>query len=219
MSYLIKENFVASNLLIVESKTDQYFFEALIAYINLNINIDPPICSIDEYKCLGGMGHLKRKLVSIKRTIAKKGVDQIGIIFDADQEGIEIRKNQIQESINTVFGLDTNIKFYIFINHVNGFGEIETLLREIKSENSSIADCLDSWKSCIPSDQAITQKKFGKLWVKIYQEYDCCTKEEQRQIDRKCNHKHSFKKQPPIYNFEHPALNDLKEFLRTFSTS
>ena len=216
MNYPIKGDFGVNNLLIVESKTDQYFFEALIKYINLDIKIDAPICSIDEYKCLGGMGHLENKLVSMERTIKKNGIEQVGIIFDADQEGIELRTNEIQTTVDTVFGLEPEVNFSIFINHVNGFGEIETLLKAIKSQDSTVADCLESWQECIPSNQKVSQKKLGKLWVEIYQEYDCCTKKEQRQIDRKCNHKASFNKQPSIYDFEHQALDDLKIFLSKF---
>ena len=55
------------NILIVESKNDKFFIEALIKRLNLPyIDVDPPICSIDEYECLGGMSELKGKLLDIQ---------------------------------------------------------------------------------------------------------------------------------------------------------
>jgi hypothetical protein len=78
------ENIVVSNLLIVESNNDQYFIEALITHMNLNIVIDSPVCSVDEYECLGGMGKLEEKLNSLKRRINRGEIDKIGIIFDAE---------------------------------------------------------------------------------------------------------------------------------------
>jgi len=83
------ENIAVNNVLIVESNNDQYFIEALIAHMNLktensNIVVDPPICSVDEYECLGGIGKLEEKLNSLKRRINRGEIDKIGIIFDAD---------------------------------------------------------------------------------------------------------------------------------------
>jgi len=46
-----------SNLLIVESKNDKIFIEALVKYLNINkIQLDKPICfEEDDYKCLQGL--------------------------------------------------------------------------------------------------------------------------------------------------------------------
>jgi hypothetical protein len=49
MSSRIKESIEVSNLLIVESENDQYFIEALLRHINVAIEIDSPIYSINEY--------------------------------------------------------------------------------------------------------------------------------------------------------------------------
>ena len=54
-----------SNILIVESENDKFFIEALITNIGINVEVGNPICTIDEYNCMGGMGKLKNKLKSI----------------------------------------------------------------------------------------------------------------------------------------------------------
>ena len=50
-----------SNILIVESENDKFFVEALIAHIDINIEVGNPICTIDEYNCMGGRGKLKKQ--------------------------------------------------------------------------------------------------------------------------------------------------------------
>lgn len=204
-----------SNLLIVESNNDKYFIEALIQHINLKIEIDSPTCSVDEYECLNGISHLEKKLISVRSQVAKSGIDKIGIIFDADNVGVEKRTQQIQEKIDLVFNGSSDVKFTIYILNVDGSGELETLLRAIKRNDSPIADCLDAWQECLKLNSTqLKQKDFDKFWINVYQRYDCCSKKEQKQAGSKCNPEASFQK--PIYNFEHLALNSLKEFLKDF---
>ena len=58
------------NKLIVESKNDKYFIERLIKHLNIkNIEVDEPICNIDEYRCLDGIGELKKALYEIRNAI------------------------------------------------------------------------------------------------------------------------------------------------------
>ena len=205
-----------SNVLIVESINDQYFIEALVSYININnkIEISSPLCLINEYDCLGGIGKLEDKLRILKIRVDRGDIDKIGIIFDADNVGIETRKQQIKEKINTVFGDNPPIDFSIFIMNIDGKGELETLLKAIKSKNSIIADCLDAWQQCIPKEKQLKPKDFDKQWVQIYQRFDCCNKKEKKQASRKCNNEISLKEKQ-IYNFDAniPELNALKDFL------
>jgi hypothetical protein len=206
-----------SNILIVESKNDQYFIEAVVTKINASIEIEKPICTINEYECLGGISKLEEKLNSIMHKILKGEVDKIGIIFDANSIGIEKRKSQIEEKVdnfkNTLEDDFKNIPFYIYILNLNGYGELETILKEIKSQDSTIADCLESWQECLPEEKKLNQKDFDKFWVQIYQRYDCCSKKERKQAHRKCNNEASLKNKE-IYNLEHKVLNDLKQFLK-----
>jgi hypothetical protein len=203
-----------SNLLIVESENDKYFIEALINHLNLNLEVGSPICSIDDYKCLGGIGKLEEKLNEIKAIVAKDGIEIVGIIFDADSVGVERRKSEIEEKISLVFGENSDVRFEIYIMNVDGFGELETILKLIYSKDATIANCLEKWQDCLPEDKRLNQKEFDKFWIQIYQRYDCCSKKEAKQAGKKCNNKTSLKEKD-IWNFEHEILDDLKEFLKT----
>ena len=205
------------NILIVESENDKYFIEGIINHINLDIKIEEPICSIDEYECLGGIGKLKERLEALNYRVISGEIDRVGIIFDADKEGVEKRTQDIETEIGFFIDNLPNefkkiVKFSIYIMNKNGFGELETVLKEIKSKDSIIADCLDSWQGCLPEDKKLNQKEFDKFWTQIHQRYDCCSKKEAKQAGRKCNNEVSFSK--GIYDLDNPILKDLKEFLQ-----
>jgi len=205
-----------SNILIVESENDKFFIEALISHIDINVEIGNPICTIDEYNCMGGMGKLKNKLEELKSRILKGDeINQVGIIFDADKVGIDARTKEINDIKNSVFQ-NNELDLKIFIMNIDGNGELETLLKEIKSTESPIADCLESWQECL-ADKKLNKKEFDKLWIQIYQRYDCCDKQEQKQAGRKCNNEVSLKDKS-IYNFDKDCteLVKLKEFLEGF---
>ncbi|MGR8933105.1 MAG: DUF3226 domain-containing protein [Gammaproteobacteria bacterium] len=85
-----------NNLLIVESENDKFFIERLRnEIVSAHFDIDPPICLVSEYECLDGLSQkrLEEKLGGIKRDIGKKGLDKVGILLDADHEGIEKELN------------------------------------------------------------------------------------------------------------------------------
>ena len=205
-----------NNLLIVESENDKFFIEALLTHINLTIKVDKPICSINEYNCIGGIGKLKFKLEELKSRILKGDeFKKIGIIFDADMVGIDERKKEILKIKNSIFN-DIELSLDIFIMNLNGKGELETILKKIKSKPSPIADCLSSWQDCL-KEKKLTQKELDKFWIQIYQRYDCCTKQEKKQAYKKCNNEISLKEKS-IYNFDTDIkeLKELKVFLELF---
>jgi hypothetical protein len=74
-----------SNILIVESKNDKNFREALINELNYNIQVDAPIC-IDDYECLNGLSKesLTGALKELKAEIQKRDIQKVGIIIDID---------------------------------------------------------------------------------------------------------------------------------------
>jgi len=222
---------VSKNILIVESENDKYFIESLKEYLNISdVEIDTPICSIDDYECLNGLSKAKlaHKLQELQIDIEKRGIEKIGIILDADKEGVEKRIELINEALK-VIDKDLNItrcnhfiksesleiEIACYITNVEGYGELETVLKQIKSKDSPFADCLYDWKRCLEEkSQSIKDKEFDKFWVNTYQRFDCCTKKEQKQAGRKCNPEASMKKD--IWNFEHSVLDGLKEFLKLF---
>lgn len=220
---------VSKNILIVESENDKYFIEALIQYLNIqNVEVDTPICNINDYECLSGVDSLPNRLKDLKKEIASKDIEKIGILIDADDKGIDERiqfinahLKQICSDVNITqinmieYSHELDVNFVCCITHVDGNGELETLLRTVKSENSTYADCLNAWQTCLPADKKLAPKEFDKFWVQIYQRYDCCTKEDKKQAGKKCNSKMSLKEKP-IWNFKHEAFTDLKAFLQLF---
>ena len=53
---------MARNILIVESKNDKYFFQAIINKLNLDIEVAKPIRVSDEdYREMDGLNHKKLK--------------------------------------------------------------------------------------------------------------------------------------------------------------
>ena len=205
-----------NNILIVESENDKFFIEALIAHMNIDVKVGNPICTIDEYNCMGGIGKLKNKLEELRARILKGDeINQVGIIFDADNIGIDERKQQINDVKDSVF-TSSELDLKIFIMNIDGGGELETVLKEIKSIDSPIADCLESWQECL-ADKKLSKKDFDKLWIQIYQRYDCCTIKEQKQAGRKCNNETSLKDKS-IYDFDKNIveLSELKDFLEGF---
>ncbi len=205
-----------SNILVVESINDKYFIEALIEHINIsNIEVSEPICRVDDFECIGGIGNLEKRLYALKSRVAKEGIDRVGIIFDADSAGIENRKNEIEKSIDKVFSEEDEVGFSIYIMNLNGYGELETVLRAIKKRDSQYADCLNSWRECLSENGEIRDKDFDKFWVQIYQRYDCCSKQEAKQASRKCGNEASFSKD--IWDYDSEILSELRDFLINLS--
>lgn len=220
----------SNNLLIVESQNDKFFIERLKQEITAHFEVDTPICCISGYECLDGLSQtsLEKKLQEIKVDIAKRELNRIGILLDADDKGIEERINLINESIKCIDSdlvlptvntwykseqLDIEISCHIL--NVAGSGELETVLKAIKSEDSTFADCLNAWRDCVTHhDKVITDKDFDKFWINIYQRYDCCSKKDKKQAGIKCNPEASLKKS--IWDFSHPVLNELKSYLAMF---
>ncbi|MBV5279564.1 MAG: hypothetical protein J0647_11215 [Campylobacteraceae bacterium] len=96
--------------------------------------------------------------------------------------------------------------------NVDGVGELDTVLKAIKTEDSTYADCLESWKTCLEEKgKSISLKDFDKFWVNNYIRYDTCSNQDKRQAGRKCNTEVGIKKD--IWNFDNSILDDLKAFL------
>lgn len=220
---------MSNNLLIVESTNDKLFIERLQRELNsTDFAVDKPI--INDFECLDGLSQkrLQDKLLEVSFDIGKKGLSKIGILVDADLVGVEKRIGLINQAIKSIDSdleiteantwyksqsLDAHFSCHIL--NVSGHGELETLLKTIKSQPSLYADCLETWRNCVTTqNQKITEKEFDKFWVSIYQRYDCCSSKEQKQAGTKCNPEASFQKD--IWNFSHPALDNLKTYLMTF---
>lgn len=229
------------NLLIVESENDKYFVEALIDHININsLEVsNGVICDIDDYECLDGLS--SKKLVYVLRAVKSKAkkdnISNLGILIDLDEKTVEERLELVNNSIKevfpseniiskendfTVFQIDKfqNINIAVYFTKVDGAGELETILKEIKSLESPYADCLSSWQDCLINNgirdgNGLKKKDFDKFWIQVYIRYDACSRREQKQAGRKCSTHVSMRK--AIWNFEHECLIELKCFLRLIS--
>ncbi len=233
-----------SNLIIVESENDKYFIEALIDSLNLsNIKVGIPICKIDDFDCLGGYTKLTANLKSLKLDKYNK----IGIVIDADDVGIDSRVGFIDEAVKSICDdvvldktnqlkrsetLDLSIACYI--TNIDGYGELETVMKKVKSQDSVYADCLTKWKSCLEAKgEQIKDKEFDKVWVSNYLRYDTCIGKDRKQKSKKCanelinntdntdeiqhilkSNEKTIKKN--IWNFEDAVLDELKIFLKLF---
>jgi len=236
----MKRGFAVTNLLIVESKNDQIFFEALVNHINLkNIEFGNPICKIDDYECLGGLSQkrLIHYLIEIKSSVIKEGyINAVGIILDNDgrrEERLEMINSAIKEVFNTdeqftntsrfitILIDDYELKIACFLTHVDGKGELETVLKAIKTKESPYADCLSAWKKCLSEcNKDISDKDFDKFWLNNYIRFDTCSSEERRQANRKCSiseFEYVMKNKKDVFNFEDTVLDDVKNFLKMFN--
>ena len=222
------------NILIVESDNDKYFIEAMIKHLNLqnDISIENWTICIDDYECMGGMGNLKNTLSAMKNKVIKEEIKKVGIVLDQDTDTTENKLIQINSAIKEVFDQYeelTNVSQLISINadednkfelacyliNLNGRGELEDILKEIKTETSYHSDCLDTWNKCL-KDQNMTfkAKDLLKEWVRFYIRYDTCVEKERKQAGKKCDLKAALQK--PIWDFNHKCLKELKYFLSLF---
>ena len=226
-----------SNIVIVESKNDAIFMKAMVDFINCDIQIEEPIF-IDDYECLEGLSETKliTTLKALDADLQKRDIEKIGIIIDIDNDSEQERLKFVDRCIKPVFEAEslsstkqfidicgksgTNAKLACYFTNVGGKGELETLLKAIKAEDSPYADCLDSWKICLESKgKKINQKEFDKFWVSNYIRFDTCLKKEQKQAGGKCSMSefdYVMKHKKDIWNWDNPALDDLKEIFTLF---
>ncbi|MEB3312149.1 MAG: DUF3226 domain-containing protein [Snowella sp.] len=235
-----------ANILIVESKNDKIFIEKLIEILNLNnIQVDEPICeikdsiSIDKYECLNGLDQnlMVRTLGNLSKEILKNDVTKVGIIIDQDLKTKKERLGFINDCVNKVFEASTslddinqlitvttkdNISLQLgcYFTNVAGQGELETLLKNLTTQPSLHADCLDQWRNCVETEKIIiSDKDFNKFWLSIYLRYDTCSPDEATQAGRKCTMSafdYVLREKSHIFDFDSLLLDDLKDFLRLF---
>ena len=226
-----------SNIVIVESKNDAIFMQAMVDQLNCDIQVDKPIY-IDDYERLEGLSETKliTTLKALEADLQKRDIEKIGILIDIDNYSEAERLEFVNECIQQVFESEnlsstkqfinicgdngTKAKLACYFTNVGGKGELETLLKAIKARESPHADCLNSWKTCIERQgKQINQKGFDKFWVSIYLRYDTCSDNEQQQAGRKCTMSgfdYVMKHKKDIWNWDNPALDDLKEFFTLF---
>ncbi|NOQ34900.1 MAG: hypothetical protein GQ569_03295 [Methylococcaceae bacterium] len=220
---------MSNNCLIVEGNSDKFFMERLKEEINADFDISEPICNISECQCLDGITNLENKLKVIKRQIPQKGFEKIGILIDADNEGISNRVKLVHDAVKTITNdveilkpnewyksefLDVEISCHIL--NINDKGYLEVILKEIALKEAISANCLNSWQKCLEQHKReLNQADFDKLWLNVYLHYDCFSKKEMGNA-KNCNFKNSLNRE--FWDFSHPTLNDLKNYLSSFNS-
>lgn len=211
--------------------------KAMVEQLNCDIEVEPPIY-IDDYESLEGLSETKliTTLKALEADLQKRDIEKIGIIIDIDNDSEQERLELVNKCIKQVFESETlsstkqfvdisgdngtNAKLACYFTNVGGKGELETLLKAIKARDSPYADCLNSWQTCIESQgKKINQKEFDKFWISNYIRYDTCSNQEQKQAGRKCSMSgfdHVMEHKKDIWDWDNPALDDLKEFFRLF---
>lgn len=213
------------NKLIVESKNDKIFVEKILKILNFqNIEVSEPICLIDECICLDGLGNLEKKL----RDEKLDSINKIGILIDADNEGVSKRIEEVNKILKN---LDINVEFNninqlkkdekndieiaCHILNIEDKGSLDNILKTIAKGKSEYADCLESWKKCLEEKgEKVSDTIFTKFWVNNYLRFDTCDKEEQKKSSKKCNFEKALEKD--FWDFEHKSLDSLKDFLKLF---
>ncbi|MEG4988790.1 hypothetical protein QUB08_23975 [Microcoleus sp. BR0-C5] len=226
-----------SNIVIVESKNDAIFMQAMVEKLNCDIQLEPPIY-IDDYETLEGLSETKlvTTLKALEADLQKRDIEKIGIIIDVDNYSDPERLQFVNKCIQKVFEAETlsrtkqfidicgdngtKAKLACYFTNFEGQGELETLLKAIKAIESPHADCLDSWKTCIENQgKEINQKHFDKFWVSIYLRYDTCSNQDRKQAEKKCSMSrfdYVMEHKKDIWDWDNPALDDLKEFFKLF---
>jgi hypothetical protein len=216
-----------SNLVLVEGDDDKEFIETLIRH-----------CKISNIVCnpFGGITKLSDELDDLKKkSIIQNQVKKIGIITDLDEDSEKDRLDSIiNKAIQKVFATkhaisevnpkitvpvdaDVSVEISYYFMNVDGRGELETVLRAIKKNNSVRADCLDKWRECVgATGMKLTNNEFDELWINTYQRFDCCTKKQRKDAKKNCSLKPSIEK--GAYDFDSPILADLREFLKAASS-
>jgi uncharacterized protein YqgV (UPF0045/DUF77 family) len=227
---------VGRNILIVESNNDKYFFQSVIKHLNYDIEVEAPIFADSDYRPMEGLDSKKltNALKELKAEIQKEDIERIGIIIDIDRysenERIEFINScivkafpnaELIDSVNQFIKLnfeDYQLQLACYFTNVDGQGELETVLKTIKSQDSTYADCLENWRQClVQNDRKITDKKFDKLWVANYIRHDTSTKDDEKHANTNFNLNYVLQHKPTIWNLDHPILDRLKVFFKSFN--
>ncbi len=237
------------NILIIESKNDKIFVQALIKAMNIkNTDVENIQIDDDNFLSLNGVDpnpkkptNLIRKLNDVKTDILKKGIEKIGILLDIDKNKLDYRLLLINTAIKQAFGESTFkeindvnqavsvqiddeiIEIFCYFTNIDETGDLETVLRKIAIiEDANYADCLDSWRNCLETKKIkISDKDFDKLWINNYIRFDACSKKEKKHAKEYCSMQ-AFKyvmQKSDIFNLSHEVLDGMKKFLMQFKSS
>jgi hypothetical protein len=183
---------------------------------------------------------LKTKLKDVIADIRRDKTQKVGILLDRDEvpesECIQLIDEAVQAACaemgavfsGTIAQLNTfyevayqGQRFSLACGLVGleGKGELTHLLRATANQPSDFADCLQAWRDCAETKgKTIKDKDFTKIWVDFYIRWDTCSKKDRKQAEMKCSMRYfGTVLEKDLFDFEHPALSDLRTFLAPFA--
>lgn len=240
---------MAKTLIIVEDDSDKYTFEAIIRHIHLQNNLSVATTPNIDWKLIADENNpqkptaLIKALNSLRNDISNEKYDKIGIIKDMDTNSKEDRLLLVNNALREAYpdeaqelvdvnspvsfnfqqnstGNNLAIKFACYFVHLNNRGEIEDILKAIKTEPSPIADCIDSHlPECLEvnNDDELREKDLVKLWFNHYQRYDTLPKEKRK--SPYTTTQYIMENRVHLFDFDKDIveLNELKTFLSMMS--
>jgi len=220
------------NVLIVEGETDQQFLEGYLAY--LRQTFPRKYIPIDCIEYQAGQDSLAKSLEMQRISINKGETNNIGIMLDADDDGIfakierkinpaiarAFEQTQVINAPNTKYPLTFGIRtFHIFCYIVNldGTGELEDLAMQIiRWQDAPTPQCLQRFVDCLGGcNELYPIKQYKKEFMYFYG-YDCLIKQGLSSQEARDKAKHGKYYDPRYWDFDHASLNDLRQFLMLF---
>lgn len=231
------------NKILVEGKNDVAFINALLKFINKKIDVS----AIDVKSLEKGLS--ENTLTIALEEFRDKEIyhyNKLGIIIDIDNNTQKERLDFIASIINKVFSIKINVEdvgteysitfnknsfiLSIWLMNVNGKGELMTVLREIKKQNSSIADCI---QVCCSQKNDFNQKAFDDDWSHLYMKWDCCSLKERKshinfslalkldetkmtEDEKKVAVENNYQKLVNAWDFGHNSIELLRNYLTQF---
>ena len=237
---------MAKAKIIVEDNNDKHTYQAIINHINLQESLSVNQVEVDWEVSSAETNPEKptaliRTLKSLLNDIRSGSIERIGIVWDIDADA-EQKLKTVSSAINEAFGTDVIVKLFskpnelgsivfdsgtpeeievkvaCFFVGLNDKGEIEDLLKMIKSKPSPLADCIDKNLPHCLKENGITDvndKELVKLWINNYQRYDNLTKKDRTAKNTKWESV-MLKRGEQLFDFskaEGKELVELKAFL------
>lgn len=194
-------------LLLVEGAKDKSFLQRLIR--------DTPLEAYFQILTLGGKAELRKRLIGLYDSDAEN-IAVLGVIIDADRD-TRASFQSICDSLQTAGFVPPAAPLQIEpgIRPVGVYlmpagnasqentGSLETLWRSILEEDTLATKCIEDFLICA---QLATLDVHEKNWIRAYQ-----TIRSQRSSDHNKDADYVF--QSSWWNWAHPALNPLRDFL------
>ena len=170
------------NIIIVEGISDKKFLEGYLAY--LKEDFPKKYFLIEKAE---GQDRISSILTAHQISINKGETKNIGILLDADDEGIQAKiQNKINPAIKKAFQVENAVKapnaisqikygnnsvnIFCYIFNIDGKGELEDILKEIRTDkNAEIPICLDKFVECMKGfNEAYPEKTYNDPILVFY---------------------------------------------------